>query len=86
MAGPLKNIIKISSATVGSRALGFARDAATMAFLGLSAVNAAYTFAFTLPNLFRRLLGEGALSSAMIPIFAQTLEKSGEKAAFDFLN
>lgn len=86
MAGPLKNIVKISSATVGSRALGFARDAATMAFLGLSAVNAAYTFAFTLPNLFRRLLGEGALSSAMIPIFAQTLEKSGEKAAFDFLN
>ena len=53
MAGPLKNIIKISSATVGSRALGFARDAATMAFLGLSAVNAAYTFAFTLPQTAR---------------------------------
>ena len=86
MGGQLKNIAKISAATIGSRVLGFARDAATMAYLGLSAVNAAYTFAFTLPNLFRRLLGEGALSSAMIPIFAQSVEKSGKEAAFGFLN
>lgn len=86
MASALKNILKVSSATVASRVLGFARDAATMAFLGLSAVNAAYTFAFTLPNLFRRLLGEGALSSAMIPVFSQTLKNSGKDAAFDFLN
>lgn len=46
MGGQLKNIAKISAATIGSRVLGFARDAATMAYLGLSAVNAAYTFAF----------------------------------------
>lgn len=81
-----KNILKVSSATIGSRILGFIRDATTMAYLGLSAVSAAYTFAFTLPNLFRRLLGEGALTSAMVPIFAQIKESEGDTAAFSFLN
>ena len=86
MGKVLKDIAKISSATIGSRALGLLRDAATMAYLSIGAVSAAYTFAFTLPNLFRRLLGEGALISALVPVFTKTLNDDGKEAAFDFLN
>ena len=86
MKKDVKNIAKVSLATVGSRIMGLVRDAATMAYLSIGAVSAAYTFAFTLPNLFRRLLGEGALTSAMIPIFSQSLKNDGREGAFAFLN
>lgn len=81
-----KDIAKVAFATLGSRILGLARDAATMASLGMGAISAAYTFAFTLPNLFRRLLGEGALASAMVPVFSQALRDGGTDEAFAFLN
>ncbi len=84
--GRARNIAKVSCATVASRILGLVRDSATMAYLTFSAVSAAYTLAFTLPNLLRRLLGEGALSSAVIPIFSQSLKREGRDAAFAFLN
>ncbi len=84
--GRAKNIAKVSGATIASRILGLVRDSATMAYLTFSAVSAAYTLAFTLPNLFRRLLGEGALSSAMVPIFSQSIKREGMDAAFAFLN
>ena len=86
MGRDIKNIAKVAFATVGSRVLGLIRDSFTMAYMSIGAVSAAYTFAFTLPNLFRRLLGEGALTSAMIPIFTQTLKQDGEQTAFSFLN
>jgi len=86
VAGDVKNIAKVAFATVGSRVLGLVRDSATMAYLGMGAVSAAYTFAFTLPNLFRRLLGEGALTSALIPVFSQSLKADGREKAFEFLN
>ncbi len=86
MSKDVKNIAKVSSATIASRVLGLLRDSATMAYMSIGAVSAAYTFAFTLPNLFRRLLGEGALTSALIPIFASSIKKDGEDIAFAFLN
>ena len=86
MGRDIRNIAKVAFATVGSRVLGLIRDSFTMAYMSIGAVSAAYTFAFTLPNLFRRLLGEGALTSAMIPIFTQTLKQDGEQTAFSFLN
>ena len=78
--------MKVSGATIASRILGLVRDAATMAYMSFGAVSAGYTIAFTLPNLFRRLLGEGALTSAMVPIFSQSLRENGKTAAFAFLN
>lgn len=86
MGRDVKNIAKVSAATIGSRVMGLVRDAATMAYMSIGAVSAAYTFAFTLPNLFRRLLGEGALTAAIVPIFSQTLRREGENGAFAFLN
>jgi|TARA_B110000438_G_scaffold292651_1_gene331309 putative peptidoglycan lipid II flippase len=46
----------------------------------------AYLVAFTLPNLLRRLVGEGALTSAVIPVLSERLESGGKAASFDTLN
>lgn len=81
-----KNIFLVSISTVGSRISGLFRDIAVFSVLGASALNSAFLFAFTLPNLFRRMLGEGALSSALIPIFSEQLEHRGREGAFRFFN
>jgi putative peptidoglycan lipid II flippase len=82
----LKNIVVVSVSTVGSRVLGLARDILIFAALGASLWNSAFILAFTLPNLFRRLLGEGALTSAMVPVFSDILERDGREGAFAFFN
>lgn len=82
----LKNIAKVAFGTLGSRLLGLLRDTLSMAYLGASAVSSSFFFGFTVPNLFRRLMGEGALSSAFIPIFTQSLRDESKEGAFDFLN
>lgn len=82
----LKNIAVVSLSTVGSRLLGLLRDILIFAALGTSLWNSAFILAFTLPNLFRRLLGEGALTSALVPIFSDVLEREGSSGAFRFFN
>ncbi|MGE9294371.1 MAG: murein biosynthesis integral membrane protein MurJ [Puniceicoccales bacterium] len=86
MAKNLQNILIVAVSTLGSRLLGLLRDILMMGFLGLSATSSAFIFAFTVPNLFRRLLGEGALSSALIPIFSGALKEEGKGPAFGFAN
>jgi putative peptidoglycan lipid II flippase len=70
------------AATLISRILGFVRESAYAAFMGTGPVADAFFLAFQIPNLFRRLLGEGALSSAFIPIFKETERKHGDAAAW----
>jgi putative peptidoglycan lipid II flippase len=70
------------AATLLSRILGFVRESAYAAFMGTGPVADAFFLAFQIPNLFRRLLGEGALSSALIPIFKETERKEGVAAAW----
>ena len=65
-------------ATLVSRVLGLVREQAYMFFLGTTWVNDAFQYAFTVPNLFRRLLGEGALTAAFIPIFKEKEKTEGE--------
>ncbi|MBL00756.1 MAG: murein biosynthesis integral membrane protein MurJ [Opitutales bacterium] len=81
-----KNIAVVSLSTVGSRLLGLLRDILIFAALGASLWNSAFILAFTLPNLFRRLLGEGALSSAIVPVFSDVLVREGRSGAFRFFN
>jgi len=50
--------------------------------MGTGPVADAFFLAFQIPNLFRRLLGEGALSSAFIPVFKETERKEGVAAAW----
>lgn len=58
----------------------------TAAVFGAGALNSAFVTAFTLPNLFRRLLGEGALTSALVPTFSQEIDENGGKQAFALVN
>ncbi len=68
----------MAAATLLSRVLGLMREQAYMFFLGTTWVNDAFQYAFTVPNLFRRLLGEGALTAAFIPIFKAKEKSHGE--------
>ena len=65
-----------------SRCFGLLRDILIAHHLGTSLLASAFFVAFTLPNLFRRLFGEGALSAAFIPLFVETREKEGAPAAW----
>lgn len=86
MSRKVRNILVVSGSTLASRVLGLFRDGLIFSFFGTSLLNSAFVLAFTLPNLFRRLLGEGALTSAMIPVFTHALERKGESAAFSVFN
>lgn len=86
MAGILRNVSIVAATTMLSRCLGLLRDVLLFAFLGTGAVSSAFILAFTLPNLFRRLLGEGALSSASIPVLTEVRERAGEAAFGRLLN
>ncbi len=76
----------ISFFTLMSRILGFVRDILIANFLGTSNVADAFFVAFRIPNLFRKLLGEGALSAAFIPVFTQYNLKNSREEAQRFLN
>lgn len=86
MAGHWRNISTLTGATFLSRVLGLGRDVAIFAALGAGAVNSAFILGFTLPNLFRRLLGEGAMTSALVPVLSQVQTQAGEAAYQDLLN
>ncbi|MGB0414274.1 MAG: murein biosynthesis integral membrane protein MurJ [Coraliomargarita sp.] len=86
MSKSFKSIAVVSLSTGGSRVLGFVRDVLMFAALGASVWNSAFILAFTLPNLFRRLLGEGAMTSAMIPVFSEVLVRDGKAGAFRFFS
>src|SRR5882672_8359575 len=59
----------IGGATLASRVLGFVRDAVVAQVFGAGPITDAFFVAFRIPNILRRLLGEGALSTAVIPVF-----------------
>ncbi len=69
--------------TLISRVFGFARDLALAYYLGASATFAAdaYNLGFSFPNLFRRILGEGAFASAFVPAYSKALATDGEEKA-----
>lgn len=82
----LRNIGVISLLTVVSRVLGLVRDQLSAAMFGTSMFNDAFVTAFSLPNLFRRLLGEGSLTAAFVPMLQQELHENGQAGAFDLLS
>jgi putative peptidoglycan lipid II flippase len=66
-------------ATLSSRVLGLIREMVYAAFLGTSWIASSFFLAYQLPNLFRRLLGEGALTAAFIPIFKHKEKNEGDQ-------
>lgn len=70
--------------TMASRILGFVRDILIAAFMGTGPVADAFFVALRLPNLFRRLFGEGAFNAAFVPTISALLHQDGLRAATEF--
>jgi putative peptidoglycan lipid II flippase len=82
----LKDIGVISFLTGMSRVLGLIRDQLAAAIFGASLLNSAFLTAFRLPNLFRRLLGEGSLTAAFLPTLQEELHQYSQPGAYTLLN
>ncbi|WP_437888069.1 murein biosynthesis integral membrane protein MurJ [Phytobacter sp. V91] len=81
----LKSLAAVSSMTMFSRVLGFARDAIVARVFGAGMATDAFFVAFKLPNLLRRIFAEGAFSQAFVPILAEYKSKQGEDATRVFV-
>lgn len=86
MSRSFKHISVVAVVTLASRFLGLARDMMVTAVFGVSALASSFYTAFTLPNLFRRLLGEGALTAALVPTLQEELRARERPGAFALVN
>lgn len=77
----LKGLRVVSLLTLLSRITGLARDALMASLFGTGWILDAFTIAFRVPNMFRRLFGEGALTAAFLPEFVKVDEREGRAAA-----
>ncbi|MEK9864638.1 MAG: lipid II flippase MurJ, partial [Verrucomicrobiota bacterium] len=82
----LKSSGAMGLATLLSRVLGMLREMVYARFMGDGMVASAFFYAFQIPNLFRRLLGEGALSAAFIPMFKEKEVQEGDQAMWQVAN
>lgn len=80
----IRHLLTVSTGTLASRLLGFARDALTAALLGAGPVADAYLAAFQLITVVRRLVTEGALNAALVPSFLRVEAEQGARAAAAF--
>ncbi|WP_419786116.1 murein biosynthesis integral membrane protein MurJ [Pseudodesulfovibrio sp.] len=76
-----RNAAVVAGATLLSRVLGFIRDVIVAFALGAGLFADAFFVAFRIPNLLRRLFGEGSLTMAFIPVYSRVMEEEGETAA-----
>ncbi len=79
-AGIGRAVRTVSGLTLVSRVMGLVRDLATVRIFGDTAVGSAFAAAFAIPNMFRRLFGEGALSAAFLPEYARLDEREPDAA------
>jgi putative peptidoglycan lipid II flippase len=79
-----RNVATVGTATLLSRLLGFLRDVGIAAVLGAGVMSDAFFAALQIPNLFRRLLAEGALNSAFVPMWLRIRDDNGAGAARRF--
>ena len=80
----IRSFVTVSTGTLASRLLGFARDSLIAALLGAGPVADAFLAAFQLVNVIRRLLTEGALNAALVPAWTRVRESGGALAAAAF--
>ena len=76
-----RNLRVVSLCTILSRVFGLLRDQAMGAIFGAGPILDAFTVAFRLPNLARVLLGEGAMTTAFLPVFVKELNEKGRESA-----
>jgi putative peptidoglycan lipid II flippase len=82
----VRSTLLVAAASAASRVLGFVRDMLFAQVLGAGPVADAFLAAFRLPNLLRRVLGEGGLNPALIPLLARLGPDEGRRFAGEALS
>ena len=79
-----RSMFTVGGFTLMSRILGFVRDKLIATYLGAGIMGDVWFTAFRLPNLFRRIFGEGAFNAAFVPMYSRRLEEEGDEVADNF--
>ena len=82
----LKSASIITLVTIVSRILGYIRDQRLTLLLGTSALADSFILAYRIPNLLRRLVGEGAMTASFIPVFAGYMADKPREELWRFAN
>ncbi|MDR0956267.1 MAG: murein biosynthesis integral membrane protein MurJ [Endomicrobium sp.] len=82
----IEQVGETACGTVLSRILGYIRDMLVANIFGTSMYADAFYVAFRIPNLFRRMFGEGSFSAAFVPVFSEYLHTRGRSETQKFLN
>lgn len=83
-AAVTRSATRVGAATMLSRVFGLARDTTFAVLFGTGFVADAFNLAYLLPNFFRRVVGEGNLNPAFIPVFTEIRERQDPVAASRF--
>ena len=79
--GVLRHVFTVGGLTAFSRVLGFAREMLQSRLIGAGVEQSAFTLAFALPNMARKIFGEGALTAAFVPVFKGEVERGDVESA-----
>ena len=77
----VRNVFTVGGLTAFSRVLGLVREMLQSRLIGAGIEQSAFTLAFALPNMARKLFGEGALTAAFVPVFKGEVERGEVESA-----
>ena len=77
----MKHVFTVGAFTAFSRVLGLVREMLQSRLIGAGVEQSAFTLAFAIPNMARKLFGEGALTAAFVPVFKGEVERGEIEAA-----
>jgi len=80
-SGVLGHVFTVGSFTAFSRVLGLVREMLQSRLIGAGIEQSAFTLAFAIPNMARKLFGEGALTAAFVPVFREEVEHGDVESA-----
>jgi len=80
----IRSTLAVSAPTLLSRIFGLVRDMIQANYMGTGRGMDAFTIAYTIPNLLRRLTGEGAMTAAFIPVFTQQKKEKSREELWKF--
>jgi putative peptidoglycan lipid II flippase len=82
----LKSASIISIITVVSRVLGYVRDQRLTLLLGTTGLADSFVLAYRIPNILRRLVGEGSMTASFIPVFTDYMRNRTREETWEFAN
>ena len=82
----LKSASIITLVTIVSRVFGYVRDQRITLLLGTTHIADSFVLAYRIPNLFRRLVGEGSMAASFIPVFTTYMREKSQAEVWEFAN